>query len=1211
MGPLRWEWAAPASASTSHRSSHGHIGLWNVRGLSASDTKLPLLVDEMVLRKMDLLFITETWWLHQGTLPLPQGYLLLHSGGTETPRRGVGIIMSPRVATAWQQSGALWIPISDRIIMARIPCGPGHRRGDKTFFSYLSIIVAYSPTEPIKGNQEQSAAADHFYSSLHDVCLQVPKEDHILLAGDFNARVGTFNPDTSTVLGRFGLSPTNSNGHRLIDLAMAHNLAITGSFFKHKTIHKITWRNPVHQPKWRRKDNPVPSHACLRPGHVGHMIDHFLISRTLLVTGAVRDVRSYNGTSVDKIRQHKAMDHALVLLTLAASSRPTQRSRPAHAISRPGLITDPLKLQDPVCQQAYTNLRLQHKHQHQPNIHSPDQVYTPYRDQLVQDFKTTFGVPRPRDKIWVSEETKHALDRKKCLLRTLTRHSSAQVERDFKSQRRLAKKLIRRDKRHFISSISNRLNDPQAQPNMREIFRTLDLLTGKRGTPIHDQPIKGPDGSFITGDLQSRCNAFASHFQTQLNVSTSTTPAMVEQAVLPESLQPPHPDPQPFSLHLSKEEILQAISDLHCRRAADAAGVLPEMLKMGQWDVQTDLTALLNDMIDTGDIPTAWTEAMILPLFKGKGDPAIPANYRAIVITDIISKVFTRAIYNQLVKELNDKILPTQAGFRKTRSTSEHVFVLRQLMESAREYKQPLYVAFVDIEKAYDGIPRKPLLKVLRRYGASSRLCHLIDLLYRKTSARVRLAGVESDLFDICTGVKQGCILSTILFNIYLDFAIRQVIPRFQHKGVSWRVSKPLDPRTRASTSRSSQTSQTSWYSILVNHLLYADDTTIIASSCQELRQMLTDLNAEFQKWGLKLSSTKTVIGCLNCDQLPSTPIYLNGQSVPQIPNGKAHTFKFLGSLLDFRNPDSTTDMWHRVNLAQSVVRRLSKSVWHLPGLSIRAKVNTFTTLVLPVLLHGCETWTLSDANIQQLEGFVGRSLRTLLGLSWQHKVSYETIRHRCFMCTQGPIAWHIRYSQLRWFGHLMRMKDDSLPLQVMCGAPPDLHRPARKPPLRWIDRIYSYLTQLEVPTRDPTILRNLALQRQTWRDTIRKPMHCHHCTAITQVRDIINGIIDGIGSPQHATTVPQPVITPSRARPNREAPWRGNQPWFSCTTHAGPQYGVSTSGRPKKRPRLDPDFDYDSASTSSSSLPTRKRKRSTTLRNGSTTQAIKKKRRL
>ena len=180
----------------------------------------------------------------------------------------------------------------------------------------------------------------------------------------------------------------------------------------------------------------------------------------------------------------------------------------------------------------------------------------------------------------------------------------------------------------------------------------------------------------------------------------------------------------PSLLVFTSDEIIKGIKGVHLGKAADAAGVVAEMFKIGGW-AEEDLTNLINDMIATGEIPTAWTQAMIIPLYKNKGDAAMVTNYRAIVITDIISKVFARAIFNLLNEEIEPKLMESQAGFRRGRSLTDHVFVMRQMMEAAKEYDKPLYTAFIDIAKAYDGIPRQALLAVLRRYGVSDRLCQL------------------------------------------------------------------------------------------------------------------------------------------------------------------------------------------------------------------------------------------------------------------------------------------------------------------------------------------------------------------------------------------------------------------------------------------------------------------------------------------------------
>ena len=293
-----------------------------------------------------------------------------------------------------------------------------------------------------------------------------------------------------------------------------------------------------------------------------------------------------------------------------------------------------------------------------------------------------------------------------------------------------------------------------------------------------------------------------------------------------------------------------------------------------------------------------------------------------------VSKVFARAIFNLLNEEIRPKLMESQAGFRRGRSLTDHVFVMRQMMEAAKEYDKPLYTAFIDIAKAYDGIPRQALLAVLRRYGVSDRLCQLITMLYRRTSAKVRVGSEESDAFDIESGVKQGCILSTLLFNLYMDFVMRQVIPKLQGKGIEWHVSSKLDPNVRREKGVAHEDVPDGWSSLLMNHLLYADDTTLVAATYEDLINMVTILDNEFEVWGLKVSIQKTEIAIYNALERRRPKFYLRGQHIKEIPSKKSKTFKFLGSLLDFKDGSSIPDMMRRIGMAQNVVKRLKRSVW-------------------------------------------------------------------------------------------------------------------------------------------------------------------------------------------------------------------------------------------------------------------------------------------
>ena len=102
------------------------------------------------------------------------------------------------------------------------------------------------------------------------------------------------------------------------------------------------------------------------------------------------------------------------------------------------------------------------------------------------------------------------------------------------------------------------------------------------------------------------------------------------------------------------------------------------------------------------------------------------------------------------------------------------IFILRQLQEKYCMKKRPLYHIFVDMEKAFDRVPRKAIQWALRRQGVPEQLVKQVMLLYNEASSKVVVAGGESDEFDLTVGVHQGSILSPLLFNIVIEEATRE-----------------------------------------------------------------------------------------------------------------------------------------------------------------------------------------------------------------------------------------------------------------------------------------------------------------------------------------------------------------------------------------------------------------------------------------------------
>ena len=107
-------------------------------------------------------------------------------------------------------------------------------------------------------------------------------------------------------------------------------------------------------------------------------------------------------------------------------------------------------------------------------------------------------------------------------------------------------------------------------------------------------------------------------------------------------------------------------------------------------------------------------------------------------------------------------------GLRAGRSTTDMIFVCRQLIEKAKEQQEPISIGFVDLKKAFDTINREMLFRVLERFGCLPTFLHLVKALHTNNTDTVRAGGELSEAFGVSMGVKQGCVLAPLLFNVFL-----------------------------------------------------------------------------------------------------------------------------------------------------------------------------------------------------------------------------------------------------------------------------------------------------------------------------------------------------------------------------------------------------------------------------------------------------------
>ena len=210
---------------------------------------------------------------------------------------------------------------------------------------------------------------------------------------------------------------------------------------------------------------------------------------------------------------------------------------------------------------------------------------------------------------------------------------------------------------------------------------------------------------------------------------------------------------------------------------------------------------------------------------------------------------------------MNHELPEVQAGFRKGRGTRDQIVNIHWIIEKG-EFQKNIYFCFIDYTKAFDCVDNNKLWKILKEIGIPDHLICLLRNLYAGQEAKVRTGHGTTDWFQIGKGVCQGCILSPCLFNLYALYIMRNAGLEEAQAGIK------IARRN-------------------INHLIYVDDTTLMAESEEELKSPLMKVKEESEKVGLKLNIQKTKIMASG----PITSWEIDGETVETVKD-----FIFLGS---------------------------------------------------------------------------------------------------------------------------------------------------------------------------------------------------------------------------------------------------------------------------------------------------------------------------
>lgn len=188
---------------------------------------------------------------------------------------------------------------------------------------------------------------------------------------------------------------------------------------------------------------------------------------------------------------------------------------------------------------------------------------------------------------------------------------------------------------------------------------------------------------------------------------------------------------------------------------------------------------LLGQIWKEGIIPTEWKKGIIVPLYKREDQEEV-GNYRGILLLCTAYKVYAEILRTRLEKAVEEKnLIPeSQTGFRKGKSAIDNI--LNHIVQKEKIKGNKVYAMFADLKAAFDNVDRNTLWKILREGGIKGGLIKKVEEMYEGTEVIVRTKRGYTERFWTKKGVKQGCVISPLLFNMYMakveeDFRKRKI----------------------------------------------------------------------------------------------------------------------------------------------------------------------------------------------------------------------------------------------------------------------------------------------------------------------------------------------------------------------------------------------------------------------------------------------------
>ena len=403
------------------------------------------------------------------------------------------------------------------------------------------------------------------------------------------------------------------------------------------------------------------------------------------------------------------------------------------------------------------------------------------------------------------------------------------------------------------------------------------------------------------------------------------------------------------------EELQKAIKSINKGKSADIYGITVEHILHAGKNLEMLLLNLINIIFKEGKVPDMLKEGLLTPVFKNKGEKNMATNYRGITVLPVLNKVIETIVKLRINPAVLITQNVTQRGFTAGSGPANAALPVEEIYREAKDNNQEYELVLLDAKSAFDVVIHSHLMKRLYHAGIDDKHWTIIQSMHTNATSAVKWNGKTSELFNVLQGVRQGGILSTDLYKLYIN----PLLNMLETSNLGCRIGN-----------------------ILCNTSACADDVALMSKKTTDMQVQINMANTFAGMEGYKLQPKKSV--AINIKPKPTKKetlleeYTLNEAIMPRVDSAM-----HLGIIrTNSMKQNIIANIEENIKKSRRSAYALLGSGFHGEnGLDMETIIHLFKIYILPVLLYGMDLLTPQSLDLEKLEKFQKKMLKQLMSL--------------------------------------------------------------------------------------------------------------------------------------------------------------------------------------------------------------------------------------